>query len=174
MATVDNSVKISALPGATPPLAANDAVAVVQGGVTKQVPIYAASSDRVRAIIVTGINLNGTGDRAVVGLSSILSTGSGAAKYRITAAYIYEASTTLAGTTAATLSLRTAAAGGGLTLFTALTAVDLQALTAAAKILTTVPIVTDYFVVPTLYVNLTTQAAAAVTVSMYIQLTELV
>jgi hypothetical protein len=173
MATVDNSIKISALGAATPPLNASDLIPVVQGGTTRQVPAYAVQSGRVRSFIVTGLPLTSTGDIATVSLSNILSTGSGTAKYRPTSCFVYDASVSLAGTTAATLAVRTAAAGGGSQLITALTAANLQTLTSATVIFTATVTANAYYTVPTLYIRLTTSGASG-TVSMYMQLTELV
>ncbi len=174
MATVDNSIKISALSTATPPLLATDAIPVVQGGITKQIPAYAVQTNRVRAVIVTGINLNGTGDRTTISLSSWLSTGASAGKYRVTAAWLYDVSVSLSATAANALTIRTAATGGGSTIITSVTTANLQTLTAATKMFTATPSVTDYFTAATLYVNLTTGHATAATVSLYLQLTELV
>jgi hypothetical protein len=173
MATVDNSIKISTLGAATPPLKASDLIPVVQDGVTKNVPAYAVQSGRVRSVIVTGLTLTATGDIATVDLSTILSTGSGTAKYRPTACFVYDASVNLSATTAATLAVRTASGGGGSQLITALTAANLQTLTSATVVFAATVTANAYYTVPTLYIRLTTSGASG-TVSMYLQLTELV
>jgi hypothetical protein len=164
---------IPALSAATLPLAAATLIPVVQNGVVKNAPAHAMQSGRVRSVIITGLNLTATGDIATVDLSTVLSTGSGAAKYRPTACFVYDASVSLAGTTAATLAVRTASGGGGSQLITALTAANLQTLTSASVIYTATVTANAYYTVPTLYIRLTT-AGASGTVSMYLQLTELV
>jgi len=166
--------RITDLTAASPPLLATDAIPVWQAGATKQVPAYAVQTSRVRAVVVTGISLQTAGDISTISMANWLSTGAGTAKYVVTAARLYEASTSLSATAAATLTIRTAAAGGGSTIITALTNANVRTLTAATKLFNATPTVTDYFTVPTLYVNLGTGHGSAATVSLYLQLTELV